>query len=1017
VQVHEIGEHEGRPFFSLELVEGGSLAQVLSGTPQPPRQAAALLETLARAVQAAHDHGIVHRDLKPANILLSASRELRASVQPALARSLRIHDCVPKITDFGLAKQVDGEAGPTVSGAVMGTPSYMAPEQAAGYTRETSPAADIYSLGAILYEVLTGRPPFKGASLLETLEQVRTQEPVPPHRLQPRLPRDLETICLKCLQKEPRKRYASALALAADLRRFLEGRPIQARPVSDTERLRRWCRRNPTVAALVAGVALSLVAGTGIATYFAVQADGERRHALTARDDTDREAKRARQERLMSERRLYGARMNLAQAAWEEGTVLRTKQFLAQLSPSPGEEDFRGWEWRHQWWLCHSELRTLESPFGVRTVALSPNGRYVASGGDRRVTIWDVVTGQELRCLKVSGQTEIAVAFSPDGRQLATGGAPDGTLRLWDVATGKRLESLAGHTGSVSGLTFSRDGRWLASASADRTVRLWDVSRGREIHTCMGHTAEVESVAFSPDGRRLASGSADKTVKIWDAVSGQELQTLEGHTAIVYSVAFQPEGRQLASGSLDQTLLLWDLTTGHPVHTFRGHRHTVLGAAFSPDGRWLASASQDETVKIWDAVEHRELRTLKGHTGPVASVAFHPDGHRLVTAGDRWVKVWDTAGGHNPRILRAARGSGELVSVAFSRDGQRLAAARAGGLVTVWNARTSQEEASFPAHSPEVWSVAWSPKGNWLATAGGLYDKHIGRWAGGEVKVWDWTTGKLRQTLRGHRDVVFSVAFSADGRQLASASRDGTVMVWDWAGGQELATLRGHAGPVHAVAFSPNGWLASASDDRTVKIWDPASGREVRTLTGHGHWVYCLAFSPDGRRLASADHHGIVKIWDAATGQNLATLGGPGPSHVWSVALSPDGKRLATAGWGAAVVQVGTVKLWDMVSFQELYTLKVDGLHQHPSVAFSPDGCWLASGRGNGTVLLWDGRPPTAEVMVEREARGLVEFLLARPLSKAAIRARIQEDQTISTAVRRCALTLLEEYREDLGEK
>jgi serine/threonine protein kinase/tetratricopeptide (TPR) repeat protein len=296
VQIHEVGEHDGLPFFSLEFVDGGSLGQRLGGKPLPPRPAARLVETLARAVYAAHQQGILHRDLKPANILLQRKSEAPnpKSEQETGAVAdfgfrisdleFRISDFEPKITDFGLAKRLDVEKGQTQSGAIVGTPSYMAPEQAGGHTRQVGAAADVHALGAILYELLTGRPPFNAATPLETVFQVIRQEPVPPRRFQPAVPRDLETICLKCLQKEPAKRYPSAEGLADDLRRFAEGRPIAARPVGRAERLWRWCRRNPLPAALAAVLALVLAGGLAGLTALWLEASGQRDRARTERD-------------------------------------------------------------------------------------------------------------------------------------------------------------------------------------------------------------------------------------------------------------------------------------------------------------------------------------------------------------------------------------------------------------------------------------------------------------------------------------------------------------------------------------------------------------------------------------------------------------------------------------------------------------------------------------------------------------------------------------------------------------
>jgi hypothetical protein len=536
VQVYEVGEQHGLPYFSLEFCGGGSLAARLDGTPWEPRRAAALVETLARAMQAAHARQIVHRDLKPANVLLASGgceppgESAPGGFHPPLA------DLVPKITDFGLAKRLDSGTGQTASGAILGTPSYMAPEQPCGDGKHIGPAADVYALGAILYELLTGRPPFRAATPLDTVLQVVSEEPVPPARLNSKTPRDLETICLKCLAKEPAKRYASAEALVEDLRRYQAGEPIAARPAGRLERGWRWCRRNRALAGALAAVALSLVLGTVASTAFGVRAN--------------RYAEQARDEKRTAQSYLYAARMNLIQMAWENNSVDRVLDLLETTKPKPGEEDLRGFEWHYWDRMCHSDLLTLNGHTdNVLSVAYSPDGsRLASSDSGGAVKVWDTATNRELLTLKPYKGVGAALAFSPDGRQLV-GAAGD--VRVWNAVTGRELLTLTMHTGRglVRNVAFSPDGRQLATGSWEiaGTVRVWDAATGHDLWSRSGHRGGVVGVAYSPDGVRVASAGMDKTVRMWDAATGRELWNRmgQGHTN-ARGCVFSPDGTRLA---------------------------------------------------------------------------------------------------------------------------------------------------------------------------------------------------------------------------------------------------------------------------------------------------------------------------------------------------------------------------------------------------------------------------------------------------------------------------------------
>ncbi len=913
VAIHEVGYRDGQHFFAMDYVEGQNLALLVANQPLPARRAAAYVKTIAGAIHFAHERGILHRDLKPSNVLIDAATDQ------------------PRVTDFGLAKRLDKDTELTLSGQVLGSPNYMPPEQAAAQRGLVGKRSDVYSAGAILYHLLTGRAPFAAATVPETLQQVQNAEPVSPTILAPGLPRDLKTICLKCLEKEPTRRYQTAQELADELGRWLRGEPILARPVSRPEKVWRWCRRNPVVATLTAVAVLMFLLGFAGVTW-------QGRKASEARD--------------AAQRRLYAAQMSQAFRAWDVGNLRTARALLDAQRPPPGAEDLRGAEWRWLWSLCQSEAKTnlpTQAEFMLFTAEPSPDGQRVAVGGwNTNITIYDLAGRREPQ--RLVGHTRVLagsgrLAWSPDGRHLlsASGGVlqPHGPCEffLWDLATGG-YTNLVGHSNWLFAVAWSPDGRWLASACQDGTVGLWDAHARTNLALLRGHQGLAYAAVFSADSRSLFTGGHDGTVRWWDVAAQREAVPPFEHESGVYGVAVSPDGRTMATTCRDQYLRLWDLTS-RTVRKLRYSKVESPGApVFSPDGRLLAFGTGNN-IRIWDLQAEEEKTVLRGSQGGISNLRFLPDGKRLISASDfDRPMLWDLERPEKLVTLRTLREG--VCSMTLSADqrwlvvgsGDHYGEAERPGEVLVFDLASQQQVSPPLVHPQAVNSVSLTRDGKLLAT--GCADGH--------VRLFTLPEGQLLRVLTNAvHNKPRNLLFSPDGRMLVSSSAPpGPLAVWNTATWDATVLLRESNFEAQGFAFSPDGSLLVTPRGNRAVVWDMPAGTTNKVLRMN-YLATGAAFSADGTLLAIKAYWDIA-LFEVKTWKPLGML--QGNAHlIHAMAFAPDGKTLASVGFD------GSLRLWSVPARAEVAVLW-DHLDEAYTVAFTPDGQWLISGSRDKTVKL-----------------------------------------------------------------
>jgi WD40 repeat protein len=999
VAIHEVGVHEGQHFYSMDYVEGQTLAERALNKPLPPELAADYLKTIAQAVRYAHQRGILHRDLKPSNVLIDSLDQ-------------------PHLTDFGLAKRLSGDSDLTLTGQVLGSPNYMPPEQALGQHQAVTVASDIYSLGAILYFLLTGRPPFAAESMTATLQQVLHSEPVSPRLLNSDVPRDLETICLKCLSKEPPRRYDSAQELADDLGRFLKGEPVQARPVGAAGKAWRWCRRNPVVASFAGVTAVLLLAVAIGSPIAALRINHERSQA---QQNLIRQFV-ANGNRLVEEGDLSGALPWFARAYKEEGV-------------NPGRADVHRLRMAATLERCPRLVQVWFHADPVAHAKFSPNGGLVLTVSGRTTHVWDILNGQAAGPSTEQNIDIRSADFSSDGQCLIT--SAGSVLKAVDVRTGLPVLPFLQRANAANGFQLSADGRRIITVSSDHSLQLWDIATGAKIGQPLtnqaayaqaslgtfgaptlspdctrilrrsegmailldattgkpvappfaaawpGHNTdrEIEMARllqtyqeFGADGRRVAIACGDGVAKVCDASTGKEILQVH-HRRAVRRASLSPDSLFLVTASDDNTAQVWEVATGASVGPPLMHAGPVFDACFSSDGRYVVSASTDGTARVWEAAAGKPACPPLWHAAPVSEALFSPDDHLILTVSDdRTARLWEWKIADS--ALATIKHPAVVRTVSFGSDNRIVATVSIDGTLKIWDLNTGKEVPTLLTNLGPLRCAEFSPNGRSLATGS----------TNGVARVWDLATGLPVSPPLLHQGLINQVEFNIDRQRLLTAAADHSARVWDIASGKLIHEMKHgesvnyagytstghrivtlslsapvlfHVGMYEQWSFDPAEREAITSYWGLAQIWNAQTGRSLTPPRRLASAVSCIAFSPNGRRAVPACASRALtenEVWatDLVTGRQLSR-GFQHDSGIIHASFSRDNKHMVTASWDH------TARVWDTSTGEPAGPpLK----HQRSVrwAEFSFDGGLVATASEDETARVWDaatGEPVT----------------------------------------------------------
>ena len=1037
VPIYEVGCLDEQHFFSMGFVDGESLSKRVAEGPLAPGEAAELTRLVAGAIEYAHSKGIIHRDLKPANVLLDSEGN-------------------PKLTDFGLARQLGGDSQLTATGQVLGTPGYMPPEQAEGRTDELDKRADVYSLGAILYTLLTGRPPFQAATLVETLRQVCEQPPVGVRQLNPNVPVDLETISHKCLEKDATKRYQSAQELVDELQRFLDGEPILARPITATARAWRWAQRNRTIAglgALVSVLLVGLAIGGPIVAYqqselreseasakkkakteaknardaetVAKAAESTARDAEAAAKRSERQARDAADEEAIARNRaedaeeknrrmLYAADMTLARHSWDTANTFHLISLLKRHIPGPLQKDLRNFEWYYLAKLTISNGDIVGNGNMIHELDVSPDGKIIAHTSGLHVVHRKMSAVNTPMLFKGHTGVVSTVRFSPDMRHMASG-SEDRSIIVWDIAEPKIAAKLEGHSDLVSTVAWSHDGKRLASGSWDRKVKVWDRETGSEVKELTGHSSEIMSVAFSPDGALLATAAKEGSILLWttdDFSPAGELTRPQPDGAI--DLCFSPDGKTLAAAYVEPGIVLWDIAGNKSIREWVAGTKGTVRVRFIQDGKQLVAAGFDNTVSVWKIEDASRVATLRGHGSSVTGLGVIDDGRILVTSSfDQSLRIWRDLTAPESEIVDST--GARITALRKSHSGRLLAIGDKAGTLRVRAMPGGNVRLETNQDSDEIHDVVFSRDDRRIAIA---HDQQL------TVRQVDDESTPLE--IKSPGKAFRSVAWSSDGTLILTGDDAGEIVVWSAESGEQIRKLDGHSERVSALEFSHDGdQLISMSWDGTIISWNlatwepralysytrgripkdrgvivpPQTGRPavMRTLP-----IVAMAWKNDGSQVAAIHINGQVAVLDAETFEIKASFRSHG-SMSQKAAFSSDGKRLFLVGDDNSVVIV------EADTGTEL--LRLHGHTSHVTgIVLARDGRSTFSGSYDGTVRKWN-TASTAELAMKNP--GLLSIAQQLELLDLATAFR----SAPNLARRRVQLLLASQLWEDAAEQ